>query len=194
MNLSSFSSNPAMQSLWLVVVLGAIGPSSAWGQTPDLVKADRFLQAGMALSEKTHYLEALDLLDDARMLIEKVGNQNSPLYADVLFALALTKIKGRIHQDFPAFYVKSARKDIEDSNRLRGKLPGVLPQKLAEGLYLEGTIHQRFFKGERKAHDCFSRCVEVDPGNAACKRELSPLIPGAPTKTDGGAESGPQDE
>ena len=32
------------------------------------------------------------------------------------------------------------------------------------------------------------------PVTQPVRENLSPLIPGAPTKTDGGAESGPQDE
>jgi hypothetical protein len=167
----------------------------AWGQESDQVKAERLFRAGVTLAEKTHYLEALDLLDESRMFIETSGDPKSPQYSDILFALAQTKIKGRIHQDFPAFYVKTALKEIQSSNKLRDKLPEVLPQKLAEGLFLEGTIQKRFFMRKREALSCFSRCVEVDPGHAACKRELSSVIPGADSKQDSaGPKSDSQDD
>ncbi|MEW6348230.1 MAG: hypothetical protein AB1646_04160 [Thermodesulfobacteriota bacterium] len=154
----------------------------ARGQEQETVKAERLLKAGTSLADQTHYLEALDLLDEARTLLEKVGDAKSAPYADVLFALAQAKIKGRLHQGFPSGYVKAARDDIQTANRLREKLPRVLPQKLAEGLYLEGYVLQRFFRQADEARSCFSRCVEVDPGHAACKRELSAVLPG---KEDG---------
>ena len=63
--------------------------------------------AGITLSDLTDYLEALDILSEAQDVMEASGLNESALYADILYTLAQTKIKARIHQNFPAFYVKS---------------------------------------------------------------------------------------
>ncbi len=180
--------------LYALIVTGTLtcalcGSVIAGALEPEKIKADRLFKAGTALADKTHYLEAIDLLEEARMVLEKGGDRKSELYAEVQFALAQTKIKGRLHQGFPADYVKAAREEIQTANELRDKLPRVLPQRFAEGLYLEGFILQKFFMLKDEARGCFSRCVEVDPGHAACKRELSAVLPGKeddprPTDTD----------
>jgi hypothetical protein len=146
----------------------------AQGQTsPD---AEKLLKTGQLLADKTYYLEALDLLEKARDIVEASGGDNSALYADVLFALAQTKIKARLHQDFPANYVKTALQDVQSANKVREKIGGALPQKLAEGYYLEGCIHKRFFMRKSTARACFVRAVNIDPGSGAAKRELSELM------------------
>jgi hypothetical protein len=138
--------------------------------------------AGLTLAEKTHYLEALDLINEARDLMEHGKLRQTRLYGDILFASAQTKIKGRIHQRFPAAYVKSALKDIRATNRLRERLPKVLPQKLSQGYFIEGYIHWEFFRREKKAVSCLIKAVNIDPGNAAAKRKLSELIIGEARK------------
>jgi hypothetical protein len=137
--------------------------------------AEKLLKTGLMLADKTYYLEALDLLDKARDVLETSGGENSVVYADVMFALAQTKIKARLHQDFPAYYVKTALQEVQLANKLREKLPGVFPQKLAEGYYLEGFIHKRFFMKKNIARACFERAAKIDPGAGAAKRELSEL-------------------
>jgi tetratricopeptide (TPR) repeat protein len=134
------------------------------------------------LADKTRYLEALDLLDEARDILDTNGSPQTALYSDVLFALAHTKIKGRLHQNFSAYYVKSALQEIQAANKLREKLPNMLPQRLAEGYYLEGLIQKRFFLRTDQARACFLKAVNVDPGAAAAKRELSELIAGKEQK------------
>jgi hypothetical protein len=89
---------------------------------------------------------------------------------------AEAKIKGRLHQSFPASYVKTALEDIQTANRIREGVSGMLPQKLAEGYYLEGIIHKRFFMRKRQAVSCFVKAVTIDPGSVAAKRELSELV------------------
>ena len=146
----------------------------AQGQTsPD---AEKLLKTGLFLADNTHYLEALDLLEKARDTLDASGGDTSGLYADVMFALAQTKIKARLHQDFPANYVKTALQDVQSANKVREKIGGVLPQKLAEGYYLEGYIHKRFFMRKSAARACFVRAVNIDPGSGAAKRELSELM------------------
>jgi hypothetical protein len=88
------------------------------------------------------------------------------------------KIKGRVHQGFPAAYVKSALKDVQACNNLREKTPGVLPQQLAESYFLEGYILKRFFMRNEEARSCFEKAVSIDPGSSAAKRELSELREG----------------
>jgi len=143
------------------------------------LRARSLLETGNALSDKTDYLEALEMFEDARYLLDQAGQNETLLYADVLFALARTKIKGRLHQDFPASYVKTALEDVQAANRLREKLPRVAPQSLAEGYFLEGYIHKKFFMRTKQAEKCFTTCVKVDPGNAAAKRELSDVKAGS---------------
>jgi hypothetical protein len=146
----------------------------AQGQTaPD---AEKLMKTGHILADNTHYLEALDLLEKARDILDASGGDSSGLYADVMFALAQTKIKARLHQDFPANYVKTALQDVQSANKVREKIGGVLPQKLAEGYYLEGFIHKRFFMRKSAARTCFVRAVNIDPGSGAAKRELSELM------------------
>lgn len=136
----------------------------------------KLLRTGKVLAKLTHYLEALDLLEEARSILEKDGKRENRLYAEILFAIAETKIKGRLYQDFAAVYVKTALKDVQECNIVRERLPGVPPQELAEGYYLEGFIHKRFFMRKREARDCFERAIQLDPGNAAAKREKSELL------------------
>lgn len=144
-----------------------------WAQSaPD---AEKLLKNGQLLSDKTYYLEALDLLDKARDILEASGVDNSALFADVLFTSAQTKIRARLHQDFPADYVKMALQEVQTANRLRETLTGVLPQKMSEGYFLEGYIHKRFFMRYSVARICFERALKFDSGNAAVKRELSEL-------------------
>jgi tetratricopeptide (TPR) repeat protein len=139
-------------------------------------QADKLYKVGQELVDQTHYFEALDLLDEARDILETAGATNTSLYGDVLFSLAETKIKGRMHQNFPAYYVKTALREVQAANKLRDKLTGVLPQKLAEGYYLEGYIDKRFFMRNKLAKACLEKAVRIDPGSVAAKRELSELI------------------
>ena len=170
---------PLLWTDWLLValtvlVLAQTSPSAA-ADPPD-VHARKLMELGTTLSEGTRYLEALDLFEEARHLLEQSGATNSEIYADTLFALAQTKIKARIHQHFPAFYVKSALEDVQTANKLRERLPKVLPQKLAEGYFLEGYIQKKFFMRTPQAEASFRKTINVDPGHAAAKRELSELI------------------
>jgi len=146
-------------------------------QNQATVEAENLFKLGEDLAERTHYLEALDVLDEAKDILESSGEIGTGLYGDILFALAQTKIKGRIHQDFSAYYVKTALQDIQAANKLRERLTGVLPQKLAEGYYLEGYIHKKFFMRNTLASSCFDKAVKIDPGAVAAKRELSELKP-----------------
>lgn len=142
-----------------------------WDEAPR-----KLLRAGDRLAENTRYLEALDLLEEAKMILEKTGRKESRDYADVLYAMAKTKIKGRIHQSFAASYVKSALIDIRASNSLRERLSKTLPQELAHGYYLEGVIHKKFFRRTDQSLKLFKKAVDVDPGNVAAKRALSALV------------------
>lgn len=168
----------ALAGLCMCLFLGqTIDAPTPWAQNQAAVEAENLFKLGENLAEKRHYLEALDLLDEARDILESTGETGISLYGDVLFVLAQTKIKGRIHQDFSAYYVKTALQDIQAANKLREKLSGVLPQKLAEGYYLEGYIHKRFFLRRNLAFVCFDKAVKIDPGAVAAKRELSELKP-----------------
>ncbi len=140
------------------------------------VQAEELLKAGQTLVVKKHYLEALDLLEEARDLLDTSGMKHSGTYSDVLFDLAQTKIKGRLYQGFPAYYVKSALEDVQAANKLMERLAEVLPQKLAEGYYLEGYIQKKFFMRNDIAVKSFLKAVNIDPGSIAAKRELSELI------------------
>lgn len=157
-----------------VALLTAQNYATSLAQSPE-PQAIKLLQAGQGLAEKTHYLEALDLLQEARDVVEASGAQQTPLYADVLYTLAQTKIRGRLHQEFPAHYVKTALDDVQLANKLREQLSGILPQKLAQGYFLEGYIHKKFFLRRNEALACLRRAVSMDPGSAAAKRELFEL-------------------
>lgn len=150
---------------------------------PDRIQAEKLLKVGQELVEKTYYLEALDLLQEARDLLETSGDTQDALYGDVLSALAETKIKGRLHQSFPAQYVKTALKDIQTANKLRERRPDSLPQKLGDGFFLEGFILKKFFMRTEDAIACFRKAVKIDPGNGAAKRELSELLPAEEAKS-----------
>jgi len=138
--------------------------------------AEKLLNAAQISSDKKHYLEAIDLLEKARDILESSGGESTGIFADVLYSLAQTKIKARLHQDFPANYVKTALQDVQASNKLRERLSGVLPQKMAEGYYLEGLIQKKFFLRSEVARACFRRAMSIDPTFAAAKRELSELL------------------
>lgn len=142
------------------------------------VRAEQLLESGRGLVDQTHYLEGLDLLQEARDQLEHRGVTQSELYAEVLFNLAQAKIKGRIHQNFPAHYVKAALKDVKEANKLMERISGVVPQKLSAGYFLEGYIHWNFFRKKPQAVSSFVKAVNVDAGNAAAKRALSELITG----------------
>ena len=171
--------------LLCVIMAALIGQSetSSFAQSQE-TQAVKLLQTGLVLAEKTQYLEALDLLQEARDALDASGGQQTALYADFLYSLAQTKIRGRLHQDFPSYYVKAARDDVQAANKLRELIPGIVSQKLAEGYFLEGFIHKRFFLQKSKAYACFQRAIKIDPGSAAAKRELSELIPTKESKGD----------
>ncbi|MBM4326649.1 MAG: hypothetical protein FJ118_05725 [Deltaproteobacteria bacterium] len=152
--------------------------------TTSSVTARALLHAGQNLAEKTHYLEALDLFEEARDLLDAAGQDQSREYADLLFAVAQTKIKGRLYQNFPAAYVKSALPDIQTANKLRERISEIPPQQMADGYYLEGFIHKKFFMRKEHARVCFTKAVSVYPGAVAAKRELSELK--APKPADRG--------
>jgi hypothetical protein len=132
--------------------------------------------ASAIASQSPDYLEALDQLGEARDVLELSGKTRSRVYGDVLYAIAETKIKGRIHQRFSASYVKSALEDVRACNRLRERLPNILPQQLAQSYYLEGVIYKRYFHRFHEACSLLRKSVDMDPANAAAKRELSELI------------------
>ncbi len=167
---------------WLFLGMILFMPAFAVAAEPGGISAEKLLKTADELADKTRYLEALDLLEEARDILESNGSGQTALYSDVLFGVAHTKIKGRLHQNFSAYYVKSALKDVQAANKLREKLPNMLPQRLAEGYYLEGLIQKRFFLRTDEARACFLKAVNVDPGAAAAKRELSELIAGTEQK------------
>ncbi len=110
---------------------------------------------------------------------------DTAIYGDVLYALAETRIKGRLHQSFPAQYVKFALKEVQQANKVRERLRDLPPRKFAEGYFVEGYIQKKFFKRTDEALVCFERAVSIDPGFAAAKRELGELILSrAPKKGD----------
>ena len=172
------------KAAWLMLAIVFLTPRGVLGGDLEEVQAAKLLSTGQVLAEKTHYLEAFDLLQEARDLLGEPNMKNAGVLSDVYFALAQAKIKARLHQGFPAHYVKTALEDVQMANRLREKLPGVLPQKLAEGYYLEGFIHKKFFMRNDVALACFRKAVNIDPGSAAAKRELSELIPGDEQKQE----------
>jgi tetratricopeptide (TPR) repeat protein len=159
---------------WLVVAtLVSVAAVSRSNDQP--ITADKLLNTGQMLAERTHYVEALDLLGEAKDMLEASGMNQTAIYADVLYTLAETKIKARNLQDFPALYVKTALQDIQVANKLREKLPDVLPQKLAAGYYLEGYIHKRFFRRKREARLLLEKAKNIDPGFIPAKREIYEL-------------------
>lgn len=164
-------------ALGLVIVL----TFSVWASENGVVTAEQLLECGRGLVDQTHYLEALDVLQEACDQLEQKADKQSELYADVHFTLAQAKIKGRIHQNFPAFYVKAALENVKTANKAMERFSGVLPQKLSAGYFLEGYIHWNFFRRKPQAVSCFVKAVNVDAGNAAAKRALSELI----TEDDG---------
>ncbi|MEJ2715550.1 MAG: hypothetical protein P8182_00160 [Deltaproteobacteria bacterium] len=169
-------------SRWLIVMCILVLPSAALAANPAETRAEKLFKTAGELVQRTHYLEALDQLNEAKDLLDKAGLERTRLYGDVLFSLAETKIKGRLHQGFPASYVKSALKDVQAANKLREKLPDILPQQLAAGYYLEGFIHKKFFMRKETALSCFVKAVNIDPGSTAAKRELSELVAGTRKK------------
>ncbi len=165
----------ALLGRWLVLGALVLLPSLSHASGQRAITADELLKTGQLLIEKTNYLEALDLLDEARDLLSASGKDQTALYADVLYSLAQAKIKARLHQDFPAYYVKTALREIQAANKLRDRLGDVLPQKLAEGYYLEGYIQKKFFMRKNAARLCFKKATAIDPGSASAKRELYEL-------------------
>ena len=165
----------ALVGRWLVLGALVLLPSLSHASDQPAITADKLLKTGQLLMEKTHYLEALDLLEEAKDMLSASGKNQTAMYAEVLYSLAQTKIKARNHQDFPAYYVKTALQDIQAANKLRERLADVLPQKLAEGYYLEGYIHKKFFMRKNAARLCFKKAMTIDPGSASAKRELNEL-------------------
>jgi len=168
----------SVAAAWLVVAAITVPPQPIAAAEPIEERVAALLRAGVALAANTYYLEALDHLNEARDLLETSRENQTRLFGDILFAIAQVKIKGRLHQGFPAAYVKSALKDVQACNNLREKIPGVLPQQLAESYYLEGYILKRFFMRNEEALSCFVKAVSIDPGSSAAKRELSELMAG----------------
>ena len=161
-------------SQWVVVVTAVfLLVSPVLGDEPPESRAEKLLKVGLVLADRTSYLEALDPLNEAAQLLDEAGKQATRIYADVLVAIAETKTKGRIHQGFPAAYVKGALKDVQAANKLRERFQDIPRQQLAQSYYLEGVIHKRFFLRKEKARDCFQKAVNVDSGFAPAKRELS---------------------
>jgi hypothetical protein len=160
---------------WLAIAALASLPSVPWANDKPAITADKLLSTGQLLIERTHYLEALDLLEEAKDMLEASRANHTAMYAEVLYSLAETKIKARNLQDFPAYYVKTALQEVQAANKLREKLSDVLPQKLAEGYYLEGYIHKKFFMRKREACIYLKKAKTIDPGHVAAKRELSEL-------------------
>lgn len=159
--------------LWITSFSGVSFCQSASAQELRVLK---LLNVGKALIQRTHYLEALDLLEEARDSLDVSGADRPELYADILYQLAKTKIKARLYQNFPAYYVKTALEDIQASNRIRERSEKTVPQKLADGYYLEGFIHKKFFMRREQAESNFLKALKIDPGSVAAKRELSELI------------------
>jgi tetratricopeptide (TPR) repeat protein len=151
--------------------------AAAWGEyarAPEIF-AGKLYRLGRKIAEQTHYLEALDPLDEAKDILEKDNLTDSRLYADVIQACAQIKVKGRLHQNFPAYYVKSALKEIQRANRIRERLPSPVPQQLADGYFLEGFIQKRFFRRMNEARKLFETAINVYPGHVPAKRHLSEL-------------------
>jgi tetratricopeptide (TPR) repeat protein len=166
--------------LYTIILFGAVFVATLVCPSNGLSKQDplKLLQTGKILVDRTHYLEAIDLFEEARDILDSEEKSETALYGDILYAIAEAKIKGRIHQGFSAYYVKSALAEIQRANKIREKTSGVLPQKLAQGYYLEGFIHKRFFRRKEEAMSCFVKTVNIDPSHAAAKRQLSDVITG----------------
>ncbi len=160
----------------LLYILLVFSTKALFAGANDVYFAEKLLNSGLELANATHYLEAIDLLDEARDIIELNEPVDQSLYSDVLYSLAQTKIKARLHQNFAAQYVKSALVDVQNSNKIKELISRILPQKLAEGYYLEGYILKRYFMRSEDALQCFTKAVNIDPGFVAAKRELSELI------------------
>lgn len=169
------AAGPAWGAL-LVVAMTVLMAGGAGEAAADSRRPQQLLRAGLDLSEQTHYLEALDLLEEARDILEAEGVTQTALYGDVLYALAETRIKGRIHQGFPAQYVKFALKEVQLANKVRERLRDLPPRKFAEGFFVEGYIQKKFFKRISEALACLEKAVSIDPGFAAAKRELGELV------------------
>lgn len=165
---------------WVPAIVLLVCATHAMAQ--QTIEPKTLLRTAQTLAEKSHYLEALDLLNEARDMLESSGQTQSREFGDVLYALAQTKIRGRIHQNFPAYYVKSALKEVQAANSLRDRLASIPPQQLAEGYFLEGYIHKKFFLRRDQARACFERAAAIDPGNVPVRRELSELEAGKETK------------
>jgi tetratricopeptide (TPR) repeat protein len=153
-----------------------IPPTQAQSRTTDALFAKRLYRTGLELIKRTRYLEAIEMLEEAGNILEKNQDTKSLFYADALYAKAEAKIKARIHQGFPAIYVKTALKDTQMANQIRAKNSDALPLKLAESYYLEGYIHKRFFMRGKLARELFMKCIKLDPGHSAAKRELSEVL------------------
>jgi tetratricopeptide (TPR) repeat protein len=138
----------------------------------------KLLSTGRELVERTYYLEALDLFEEAHDTLDASGPDYPELYADTLYELARAKIKARLYQNFPAYYVKTALEDVQASNRIRERLDRTIPQKLADGYYLEGFIQKKFFMRRDQAEINFLKALKIDPASVAAKRELSELVSG----------------
>ncbi len=169
-------------SIFVIVFACFYGNTTYSAEENPVTKAAASYNLGSTLASKSFFIEALDLLEESRDLYREVGLEESSFYADVLFSIAQTKIRARLEQDFPAFYVKSALIEIQNANRLRERLKDVAPQQLSAGYYLEGYIQKRFFMRRNAAIACFNKAIGVDPGAFAAKRELSELIVGDESK------------
>ncbi|MDA8407085.1 MAG: hypothetical protein M0T73_09555 [Deltaproteobacteria bacterium] len=159
----------------MIVIFWTGEPFGQNNGTQDL-QVLRLLNVGKSLIQRMHYLEAFDLLEEARDSLDVSGSDRPELYADILYELAQAKIKARLYQNFPAYYVKTALDDIQASNRIRERSDTTAPQKLADGYYLEGFIHKKFFMRREQAEKNFLKALKIDPGSVAAKRELSELI------------------
>jgi hypothetical protein len=165
--------------LWAVsVLIAVVGYVAGVAGASEAIQArsEKLLKEGRELSDKQFYMEALDILVEARDFMEASEDKENRIYAEILFIMAQTKIKARLLRNFPAYYVKTALEDVKTSNRILDRLPGVLPQKIAQGYFLEGFIQKKFFMRRDKAIYCFNRAVSADPGFSAAKRELSELV------------------
>lgn len=162
----------------ILVLTATIAGITAISAAEDSKSSDRvesLLQAGRSLADRTHYLEALDHFNEARDLLDRAGLQETRIYGDIVAASAKAKIKGRLHQQFPAQYVKMALREAQLAVELREMLKEVPPQQLAESYFLEGFIQKRFFRRTDPARESLEKAVRAYPGFAAAKRELGEL-------------------
>jgi hypothetical protein len=107
------------KAAWLMLAIAFLTPRGVLGGDLEEAQAAKLLSTGQVLAEKTHYLEAFDLLQEARDMLGEPNMKNAGVLSDVYFALAQAKIKARIHQGFPAHYVKTALEDVQMANKLR---------------------------------------------------------------------------